>query len=64
MIEPSAFFTILKDNNIEFFDYIANEGLVKRSFLIRNLPVVDDDGGNIGSYDYHDESILSSLSLK
>ncbi len=52
------------DSNLEYFDYIANEGLVKRSFLIRNLPVVDDDGGNIGSYDYRDESLLSSFIVK
>jgi hypothetical protein len=52
------------DNSVEFFDYIADEGLVKRSFLIKNLPVLDDDGGNIGSYDYLDESLLSSVTLK
>lgn len=51
------------DDNIEYFDYIANEGLVKRSFLIKNLPLVDDDGGNIGYYSYLDESILSSYKL-
>jgi hypothetical protein len=52
------------DDIIEYYDYIANEGLVKRSFLIKKLPVVDDDGGNIGSYDYLDESLLSSVTLK
>ncbi len=51
------------DDTIEYFDYIANEGLVKRSFLIKKLPVVDDEGGNIGSYSYHEESILSSYKL-
>ena len=52
------------DNNVQFFDYIANEGLVMRSFLIQNLPVLDDDGTNIGSYDYHDMSVLTSYKLK
>ena len=52
------------DENVEYFDYIANEGLVKRSFLIKGLPVVDDDGAYIGRYDYRDESELRSLRLK
>ena len=49
------------DDNIEFFDYISNAGLVKRSFLIKNLPLLDDSGANIGSYNYLDESILTSF---
>ena len=48
------------DDNIEFFDYISNIGLVKRSFLIRGLPLIDDNGYNIGSYNYLDESVLSA----
>ncbi|MBN1559087.1 hypothetical protein JW998_02475 [candidate division KSB1 bacterium] len=52
------------DSNVEYFDYIANEGLVKRSFVIRNLPLLDDEGGNIGSYDYQDQSLLVSFVVK
>ena len=51
------------DNNIEYIDYIANEGLVKRSFLINNLPIVDDDGTIIGLYDYLDVSVLTSANV-
>ncbi|MBN1481388.1 hypothetical protein EH223_03350 [candidate division KSB1 bacterium] len=51
------------DNNILFIDYIANEGLIKRSFLIQGLPVVDDDGTYIGRYNYHDLSTLTSYKL-
>jgi hypothetical protein len=52
------------DDNVEYYDFIANEGLVKRSFLIRNLPLVDDEGGNIGNYDYQDQSLLVSYTAK
>jgi len=50
----------LFDDNVEFYDYIATSGLVKRSFLIKNLPLVDDSGHNIGSYNYLDETNLIS----
>ncbi|MBN1464975.1 hypothetical protein JXA02_04390 [candidate division KSB1 bacterium] len=49
------------DDNLDYIDFIADQGLVKRSFLIRNLPLLDDDGGNIGYYDYHDQSFLVSF---
>lgn len=49
------------DDNIEFYDYISNSGLVKRSFLIKGLPLVDDSGHYIGSYNYLDESSLVSF---
>lgn len=51
------------DNNILFFDYIANAGLIKRSFLIQGLPVVDNNGTYIGRYNYHDLSTLTSYKL-
>ncbi len=46
------------DDNVEYFDYIAEQGLVKRSFLVKNLPLVDDSGTYIGSYNFYDKSEL------
>ncbi len=48
------------DDNVEYFDYIAEQGLVKRSFVVRNLPLVDDKGNFIGSYDFIDTSVLTT----
>ena len=49
------------DDFVEFYDYIAAEGLVKRSFLVKNLPLVDDSGTFIGTYNYLDNSELVTL---
>ena len=51
------------DDNVEYIDYIANEGLVKRSFLIKDLPIVDDEGTRIGKYDYQDVCLLTSVKM-
>jgi len=47
------------DDNVEFYDYIASIGLVKRTFRINHLPLLDDSGYTIGFYTYTDESILT-----
>lgn len=52
------------DNNVEFFDYYAEQGLVKRSMVIRNLPLVDNQGYNIGSYTFSDVSELIAYTVK
>ena len=42
------------NDNLVFFDYIAEEGLIKRSILIANVLVIDEQGNELGFIDITD----------
>jgi len=52
------------DDNIIFYDYIAKEGLIKRTIVLKDLLLMDINGDVIGSYDTKDEYVLTDLSIK
>ena len=43
------------NDNLVFFDYIAEEGLIKRSILMANVLVIDEHGNELGFIDITDE---------
>lgn len=45
----------LFNDNVEFYDYIAEEGLIKRSILMTNVLVIDEHGNELGFIDITDE---------
>lgn len=52
------------DNDIVFYDYVCEKGLIKRSVLIKNQMLTGEDGPEpIGLIDSMDESVLTGLSL-
>jgi len=54
----------LWEDNIEFYDYIAAQGLVKRRFVIYGIRFADWSRANgIGTADFVSESILTELHL-
>jgi len=53
------------DTDIEFFDYVCEKGLIKRSILYTDQVVFGEDGSKpLGLVDCKDESVLTELSLK
>ena len=43
------------NDNLVFFDYIAEEGLIRRSILMANVLVIDEHGNELGFIDITDE---------
>jgi hypothetical protein len=56
--------TEISDTNITGFDYISNQGLIKRLFLFKDFIVTGNDPEPIGYFDMKDESIITSLDIK
>ena len=54
------------DEQVEFYDYIAAEGLVKRSIITKNVPVTtySDPYGQMGIVDLRDEFELVSYQVQ
>lgn len=53
------------DDEIEFFDYISREGLVRRSLLVKDLVVTGPQGPEpIGKVDLREESKLTDVHLE
>ena len=51
-------------NNITFYDYVNQNGLIKRSVLIKDVELLNEEGQLIGLIDFEDESLLTAYSLK
>ncbi len=43
------------NDNLVFYDYIAEEGLIRRSILMANVLVIDEHGNELGFIDITDE---------
>ena len=52
------------DADIIYYDYIGNQGLLKRSLLIKDVVVTDDSGQLMGLVDVSDESYLIRVMLE
>jgi len=51
------------DDGIEIYDYIGQEGLLKRSILINNIQVIDENLQVTGLIDYKEESEITGITL-
>jgi len=51
------------DEDVEFYDYVSDRGLVKRSFTFKNLILTDEQGTILGACDTRDEYFLVSFSI-
>ena len=51
------------DDGIEFYDYLGKEGLLKRTLLVRDIQVMDENAQLIGLLDYKEESVLTGIIL-
>ncbi len=49
------------DNDVEYFDYIGESGLIKRTILIKELALMNENSEIIGTFDFYDEYILNNL---
>ncbi len=49
------------DNDVEYFDYIGESCLIKRTILIKELAVINENSEIIGTFDFYDEYILNNL---
>lgn len=52
------------DDGIVFFDYIGNKGLIKRTILVRDIHVTDENAQVLGLIDYKEESEITGIILK
>jgi len=52
-----------RDKDIEFFDYICREGLVKRTVLFKDMFAVDENNNPLGIFDALDEMELTNYNL-
>jgi hypothetical protein len=51
------------DDNIFFYDYVSQEGLVKRFIELRNMESVDEDGDVIGYFNATEEKYLTDFHI-
>ena len=53
------------DENIEFFDYISEKGLIKRSILFKDIRITtpNNPDGSAGYHDMIEESILTDVNF-
>jgi len=50
-------------NDIEYYEYVSQEGVVKRVIELRNSTITDEDGNDIGSYYSRSEQYLSDYEI-
>jgi hypothetical protein len=53
-----------KWTNITSYDYVNQNGLIKRSVLIKDVEILNEQGQQIGLIDFKDEYLLTAYSLK
>jgi len=51
------------DPNYIMYDYLSKIGMVKRSYLIKNIPLLNNVGETIGYFDISDEVLLNSYTI-
>jgi len=51
------------DDGIVFYDYLGKEGLLKRTLLVRDIQVMDENAQLIGLMDYKEESEITGIVL-
>jgi len=51
------------DDDIIFYDYICNKGLIKRSMIFKDCVATNETGDSLGLFDVKDESVLVKLKL-
>jgi hypothetical protein len=52
------------DDDLFIYDYVAEQGLIQRDIFVRGSIIVNMDGTEQGSFDYHDKMILQSYSIQ
>ena len=53
------------DDNVELHDFIADQGLIRRSILMRDLVITSEDSpDSFGLYDFREDLRLTSVTLK
>jgi len=61
-IESTYSDSVINDE-IDFFEYVSQEGLVKRVIEYSNIEITDEDGNLIGSEDGRDEQYLTDYQI-
>jgi len=57
------YYDITWSNDITFYDYISQDGLVKRFHQVRNLECIDEDGNFLGNFILTEERYLTDFQI-